>query len=146
MTRAVISSIVCPSVGPTIGRRVVRTIPAIVVRGCIVPPDGIVIPVSIWCTIDRASSIEPWVIVRWIVVVEPVWISGIRIVVIGVLIAGPGGIIILIVVVGLFIRVLVAFHPAQLRIAPAKNQHWCQHKEGNRFSYQIHRHIMPPVG
>jgi len=140
---AVISSIVSSSISPPIGRWVIRAIPAaIVIRGRVVPPNGII--VSNTKAIGRASTIEPWIRVRRIVIIEPVGIAGIPIVLISVLITAFSGILF---AIGLLIRgVPIALHSAQLRIAPGKEQHRRQQKERNRFSYQMHLHSMPPVG
>jgi hypothetical protein len=137
MSVAVVSAIVCSSVTPRVTGIVVWSIiPSIVVARRVVPPDRVIIPDPNPIAVDGTGPIEPGIIVRRVVIAEPVGMPGIPIILVGILAAASSRIVVLLVAIGLLVlAVPFFFHSTQLGIAPGEPERGRKQKERDRFSY-----------
>jgi hypothetical protein len=139
MSVAVVSAIVCSSVTPRVTGIVVWSIiPSIVVARRVVPPDRVIIPYPDpnAIAVDGTGPIEPGIIVRRVVIAEPVGMPGIPIILVGILAAASSRIVVLLVAIGLLVlAVPFFFHSTQLGIAPGEPERGRKQKERDRFSY-----------
>lgn len=96
--------VVRPTVRVCVVRRIIGTVIAAIVVRRIIPPHGIIWRVPVAISIHRASPVEPWVIIRGVIIAHPVRIA--RIVIVRVLVIDvlAGRVHIFFIVVGLFIR------------------------------------------